>query len=98
MLLDSNILIDAAEPEGVFLSRWVEDAAACLATVKPDSDEIVVRPTDLDLIVTQITRADGVPRLAGHPFLVRPTRPRAAMNLVENGRRSMRRSRRAQAN
>jgi hypothetical protein len=33
MLLDSNILIYAAEPEGAFLSRWVEDAAACLATV-----------------------------------------------------------------
>jgi hypothetical protein len=33
MLLDSNILICAAEPEGAFLSRWVEDAAACLATV-----------------------------------------------------------------
>ena len=33
MLLDSNILISAAEPEGAFLSRWVEDAAACLATV-----------------------------------------------------------------
>ena len=31
MLLDSNILIYAAEPEGAFLSRWVEDAAACLA-------------------------------------------------------------------
>ena len=33
MLLDSNILIYVAEPEGAFLSRWVEDAAACLATV-----------------------------------------------------------------
>lgn len=33
MLLDSNILIYAAEPEGAFLSRWVEVAAACLATV-----------------------------------------------------------------
>jgi predicted nucleic acid-binding protein len=33
MLLDSNILIYAAEPEGAFLSRWVEDAAACFATV-----------------------------------------------------------------
>ena len=33
MLIDSNILIYAAEPEGVFLSRWVEDAAACLDTV-----------------------------------------------------------------
>ena len=33
MLLDSNILIYAAEPENAFLSRWVEDAAACLATV-----------------------------------------------------------------
>jgi hypothetical protein len=27
MLLDSNILIYAAEPEGAFLSQWVEDAA-----------------------------------------------------------------------
>jgi toxin FitB len=33
MLLDSNILIYAAEPEGTFLSKWVEDAATCLATV-----------------------------------------------------------------
>jgi len=33
MLLDSNILIYAAESEGAFLSQWVEDAAACLATV-----------------------------------------------------------------
>lgn len=33
MLLDSNILIYAAEPEGAFLSRWVEDPAACLTTV-----------------------------------------------------------------
>jgi len=33
MLLDSNILIYAAEPEGAFLSQWVEDTAACLATV-----------------------------------------------------------------
>ncbi len=28
MLLDSNILIYAAEPTGAFLSRWVEDEAA----------------------------------------------------------------------
>ena len=33
MLLDSNILIYAVEPEGAFLSRWVEDADACIATV-----------------------------------------------------------------
>jgi len=33
MLLYSNILIYAAEPEDAFLSQWVEDAAACLATV-----------------------------------------------------------------
>ena len=33
MLLDSNILIYAVEPEGAFLSKWVEDAAACIATV-----------------------------------------------------------------
>jgi len=33
MLLDSNILIYAAEPEDAFLSQWVEDTAACLATV-----------------------------------------------------------------
>lgn len=32
MLLDSNILIYAVEPENAFLSRWVEDAAACLAS------------------------------------------------------------------
>lgn len=34
MLIDSNILIYAAEPEGAFLSQWVEDAAACLASVR----------------------------------------------------------------
>ena len=33
MLLDSNILIYAAEPEGAFLSNWVENPAACLASV-----------------------------------------------------------------
>ena len=33
MLLASNILICAAEPERAFLSQWVEDAAASLATV-----------------------------------------------------------------
>ena len=33
MLLDSNILIYAAEPEGVFLSQWVEDASACLSSI-----------------------------------------------------------------
>ena len=33
MLPDSIILICAAEPEAAFLSRWVEDAAACLAIV-----------------------------------------------------------------
>jgi hypothetical protein len=33
MLLDSNILVYAAEPEGAFLSVWVEDPAACLASV-----------------------------------------------------------------
>jgi predicted nucleic acid-binding protein len=33
MLLDSNILIHGAEPDGTFLNQWLEDAAACLATV-----------------------------------------------------------------
>lgn len=33
MVLDSNILIYFVEPEGAFLSAWVEDPVACLATV-----------------------------------------------------------------
>ena len=33
MLLDSNILIYAAEPGGEFLDPWVESAAACFASV-----------------------------------------------------------------
>ncbi len=33
MVIDSNILIYAAEPREAFLSRWVEDPAACLASV-----------------------------------------------------------------
>ena len=33
MLLDSNILIYAADPGGEFLSEWVDDAAACVSTV-----------------------------------------------------------------
>jgi toxin FitB len=33
MLLDSNILIYAAEPDGVFFSRWVENAAACITKI-----------------------------------------------------------------
>jgi predicted nucleic acid-binding protein len=33
MLLDSNILIYAAEPGGVFLSRWVEDGTARITSV-----------------------------------------------------------------
>lgn len=33
MLLDSNILIYAAENEGQFLSQWVENESACIATL-----------------------------------------------------------------
>ena len=33
MLLDSNILIYAAEPDSAFLNAWVENAAACVSIV-----------------------------------------------------------------
>lgn len=33
MILDSNIVIYAAEPDGGFLDKWVQDPAACVATV-----------------------------------------------------------------
>lgn len=33
MVLDSNIVIYAAEPDGGFLDEWVESPSACLSTV-----------------------------------------------------------------
>ena len=93
MLLDSNILIYAAEPAGAFLSRWVEDEAARITKLTRSEalgfprwhlvDE--TRRTKLETLVGTLLELQLDDRVAERAIELRRQKKMAVMDAVSAG-------------